>query len=157
MAGKHKGGDVTKQIASRARVESLMRRSEALTLRLAGLSYQRIGDKMGISKQAAFKLVTKALGELNEEVLELADQIRTIECQRLDLMQFSIWPRVLRGDDRAILSVLRIMERRARITGIDSPVQIEASWREELQKYGLSASEEFEKLVQMFVEKLNQK
>lgn len=154
---KPRGGNVNNQKASRAAVESSQRRSMALDLRIAGLSYQRIGDRMGISRQAAHVLVTKALAQSNDRVSEMAEQLRRLELERLDLMQFSLWGRALRGDDRAVQSVIRIMDRRAKICGLDAPMQIEASWRDELQRYGLSPSEEFEKLVQLFMQKINER
>lgn len=59
------------------------RRRAVLELKRKFLSFDEIGQKLGISKQAAHKAYKKALGELNKQSLELADELRT---QELDVV-----------------------------------------------------------------------
>lgn len=62
------------------RIESAERRKRALKLRTSGLSFQRVGELLGISTQAAWEAVGRALGELAEETREQAAQLRELEC-----------------------------------------------------------------------------
>jgi len=95
-----------------------------LALRRAGMPYDRIGEAIGISKQAAHKAVTKALREITSKSAETAAEIRELELMRLDAMLTGLWPQASRGNLGAIDRALRIAERRAKITGIDAPTKV---------------------------------
>jgi len=55
--------------------------------------------------------------------LMLADDYRRIELERLDKMTLSLFTR--RNDPRTADTLLRIMERRAKLLGLDSPTLID--------------------------------
>lgn len=109
----------------RRRVRAAERRVQAVELRKAGLSYRRIGEELGITRQAAHKLVTTALRDLNDKVAEDAAELMRLELERLDDMQVAATRR-LRGDQAlpAIDRILRIMGRRAKMLGLDAPERI---------------------------------
>jgi hypothetical protein len=60
---------------------------------------------------------------LSRVVREDVDAIRQVETERLDLAQSAIWGKVLQGDNPSIQNLLRIMERRAKLLGLDMPVR----------------------------------
>jgi hypothetical protein len=72
-------------------------------------------------KSGARKAVEAAL---RETLREPAEEVRELERMRLDDMQKAIWQRVLKGDDRAIASVLAIMGFRAKLDGLFAPTKI---------------------------------
>jgi hypothetical protein len=92
---------------------------EAMGLRLAGLNYEQIGRRMGFTRQRAHQLVKEELSRINAERNEAAEQLRTIEAERLDRLQSALWLRAMAGDLHAIDRVLRVMERRAKLLGLD--------------------------------------
>lgn len=96
---------------------------EMLELRKQGWTYQAIGDQYGITAPSAYQRVKKALHDL---VVEPAEEVRQIELGKLDRAEKAISAKVEAGDTRAIDSMLRIMERRARYMGLDAPVKVEA-------------------------------
>lgn len=98
------------------------RRVEAMSLRLAGLTYEQIGQRLDISKTAALDLVKRGL-ETAENLN--AEQLREIENARLDRAQASIWTKVLDGDIQALDAFLRISARRARLNGMDAPQKVD--------------------------------
>lgn len=100
------------------------RRVEALSLRLAGLSYEQIGDRLGISEMGAYDMVKRALERSENPNVE---EMRQIENLRLDRAQAAIWPDVLKGDQRAISTYLSISSARARINGMNAPTNINLS------------------------------
>ena len=119
----------------------MVKRADALRLRLSGASYREIADKMGwAGPSGAHKAVDKALMEY---VQEDADKLRKLELARLDMMELSLAPAVLRGDTDAIRTRLKCMERRAKLTGIDEPlkVDIRAQLIEAAKQYGFTIDE----------------
>lgn len=109
---------------SSRKVTSKVRREQALLLRRSGLSYTRIGEQMGITRQAAHALVKKALAEIQASLEETGKEIITLEVERLDRMTEALWDKVIDGDTTAIEKNLKIMERRAKLLGLDSPTKI---------------------------------
>jgi len=58
------------------------------------------------------------------ECAELAEHLRELENQRLDELQASLWDKALAGVLPAADRILRIMERRAKLNGLDAPQKI---------------------------------
>lgn len=89
-----------------------------------GFNYEEIGLRLGVSRAQAYKYVQGALRTIRARTDEVADDVRTLELIRLDRLQLALWRRAVEGDETAIDRILRIMERRARMLGIDSPVSV---------------------------------
>ena len=92
----------------------------------------------------------RSVKELKAASLQLQNslpvaQYRTLENLRLDRVQAAIWPKVLAGDTKAIDTFLRISQRRARLNGLDAPldVSVSVSIRHEMQ----TALEQLEQVV----------
>ena len=115
-------------MAAKGKIESAAaRRNQALELRKAGASYRAIGEKLGVSHVMAFNYISQALGALAEVQAAAAADLRTIELLRLDDMQLALAKQVRAGSLGAIDRTLRIMERRSRYCGLDSPERQERS------------------------------
>lgn len=94
-------------------------RKQILELRRAGLSYSDIATQLGIGNRNTIRDIYLAeLGLGADE--ELVAELRAIESDRLDRLQRSIWGKAVGGDLRAMQSILRIMERRAKLHGLDA-------------------------------------
>jgi hypothetical protein len=87
-----------------------------------------------MSRQAAHKAVVKTLALIAGKVAESADQVRQIEVETLNDLQAAIMPRATKaaaadyctdGQDKAMDRVVRIMERRAKLLGLDAPTRNE--------------------------------
>ena len=92
------------------------RRARAVELALDGKSYDFIAREIGVSSRGnAWRTVQKAL---NDRVVAGVDELRELECDRLDALQVAAWAKVEQGDLKAIETVLRIMDRRARLLGL---------------------------------------
>lgn len=68
--------------------------------------------------------VAKAIEIRKAEAAETIDEIRGIEAFRLDQLQVVAWRQAMNGDLSATDRVLRIMERRAKLQGLDAPTQL---------------------------------
>lgn len=92
------------------------RQIEALELRKAGLSYAKIGERLGIEESNAHSLVARACKAVAKE---LGEEIVQIERARLDGVLEGIWAKAAKGDYDAVDRCLKIAERRAKLEGID--------------------------------------
>lgn len=103
------------------------RRIEALELRKQGFSYDEIAARLGVSKAAAYKSVRTALDTLKDEVYEGAEALRILEMERLDSLFEKAYSAAMAGDLVAIDKAVKVMERRARLCGLDAAVRSEIS------------------------------
>jgi hypothetical protein len=98
-------------------------------LRIAGMSEAAIAEEMTkrgmpISDTSVHRIVCTALDRENKLFDMKADQLVRHELNRLDKMTVSLFAQ--RNDPRVADTLLRIMERRAKYRGLDSPIKIDA-------------------------------
>jgi hypothetical protein len=97
--------------------QARMRRTKALELAAQGLSYDEIARRAGFAHRgSAHRAVFKAL---DAREAENVDQLRALELDRLDALQASNWEKAVTGDHRSVLLVLRVIEARIRVLGLD--------------------------------------
>lgn len=94
--------------------------ARAFELRKAGLSYRRIADQLGYSHEMVRQDINGMLATITTDTVENAKELVSLELARLDDMTISLWPEARQGDRKAIDTVLRIMERRAKLLGFDA-------------------------------------
>ena len=105
-------------------VRASVRRWEVLRLRLEGLSFRKIADRVGVDTAQAWHDLQTVLSELKEAAREDAEAVLAVELMRLDELTERCWPLVESGDMKAVDRLLRIMERRAKLLGLDAPTKI---------------------------------
>lgn len=99
--------------------------AEALRLRSAGMSYQKIANAMDCSKPTAYDRVNRALAAIP---FEAVDEYRRLEGQRLDMLMEIAMDKALSGDKGSLFAidrVLAIQERAAKLRGLDAPIKHE--------------------------------
>lgn len=99
------------------------RRQQALDYRKAGYSYRDIGARLEVSHEQARRDVEAALAALVEDTKDSAEQLRQLELERLDMLTKALEPMAAVGNPGAVNSFLRVMERRAKLLGLDAPVK----------------------------------
>lgn len=97
----------------------------ALDYRLKSMSYRDIGKKMGITVGTAHRYVQTAIKVIQEKYTEKADALVTLERQKLDKLEADLVDLVRGGDVKATTAMLKIMERRAKLLGLDEPSKSE--------------------------------
>lgn len=125
-----------------AREDSQRQKAEVMRLRRTGTTFQEIGDELGVTRQRAHQIYTKALKEIPaQEVTEY----RAEQADRLDALLVKANEvlarqhitvsngKVVMLDGRpvpddgptldAIKTVLAIEDRRAKLLGLDTPVK----------------------------------
>lgn len=109
---------------STAKALKLQRQQAALELRRSGRGYVDIANALGVSKSQAHRYVRDALAEARAQISAEADELRAEEISRLDGMLAGLWNDARKGSVSAIDRVLKIMERRAKLLGLDAPVRL---------------------------------
>lgn len=136
------------QKASGAHTQKLLRMQEAVQLRAKGWTYDRIGQKFGVSKVSAYRWVKEALEEVRAQTAEDAEHLRQLELERLNKIErvsWAAWKRgigkktvvsdktggkdgvehkevteEINGDPRYLQVLLGVQDRRAKLLGIDA-------------------------------------
>lgn len=98
------------------------RAEQAYEMRLSGSTPAEIADELGYHSGSD---VTKAINErLKIETQHLTETGRAgilqMEMDRLDRLQAKLWPGAMMGDPKSAEAVLKVMDRRIKITGLDS-------------------------------------
>jgi hypothetical protein len=109
MAGESK--------TSRRRIQTKETAARALELRKAGATYEQIAQQLGYAhKGKAYEAVTAAMREVTREG---AEEVLNLELARLDALTVALWPKARQGSGPAVDRVLKVMERRAKLLGLD--------------------------------------
>lgn len=94
---------------------------KALAMRRAGVSYPDIARALGYAdRKSAQRAVT---AELEAQPGDDVQIVRKMEVERLDGLLFAMWRKAMNGDGWSVDRVLRIMERRSRLLGLDEPLK----------------------------------
>ena len=118
--------------------EQLERELKVLNLRLAGATWAEIAQAMGYAgPSSAYYTYQKAAERMIRPKLE---EYRDLELDRLDRLQRGLWAKAVGGDPRAVDSVLRIIDKRAKLLGLDAPQNI--NLQAEVTTYDGSAIEQ---------------
>ena len=108
------------------KINELDRRLEALKLRIAGKTFREVGEALGVTEQRAHQLVTEELARLDVERSEARKEALRLELERLDALHAGVWEAAAEGDPEAIDRVIKIMQRRAALRGLDAPKRVKA-------------------------------
>lgn len=104
--------------------EQLDRELAVVELRREGKTWQQIAEVVNYATaMGAWKAYQRAC---QRTLQEPTDEARRIELDRLDALQRTYWEPAVEGNLRAADFVLRVIDRRARILGIDAPQKIQA-------------------------------
>ena len=99
------------------------KRREALLTRQKGYSWDEVARIVGYaSRSGAHQAAMHALRDIPREA---ADEVRRMELERLDELQLALRKKLDEKPSTFLVdSILRIMERRAKMLGLDAPLAI---------------------------------
>jgi len=101
-----------------ATIAAKERAAEALRLRVQGHSFAAIAELAGYkSRQAAYDATRRAIREILREPVE---ELIELDIARLDELWRAQYPAAVAGDVVALNACLRILERRAKLLGLDA-------------------------------------
>lgn len=105
------------------------RNKKIFDLRMAGASEAAIAEVVGISAPQVHRVLHGIIDEMNKKMEVRAKAVLRMELERLDAMMLALWAN--KNDPRAGDTLLRIMERRAKYLGLDSPTKIDQTMRQD--------------------------
>ena len=147
------------------------KRVAAVRLRASGMTYREIAAEMGQTLSYAYLLVREGLIEMRDAATEDASEARAIELERLDAMTGRLTAKLQRQqrevtapdgvqsfvpdpDEATISALLRVMERRAKLLGLDAPQEIVGAGGGPIQVSNVAAGEEFMGRVEKMIARL---
>lgn len=95
-------------------------------LRVQGLTYAEIAAEKGYAgPSGAYAAVRRAQ---ERAITESSEELRLLEAQRLDYLEQQLWPTLEEADSvrdrlQAVGGILKVMERRAKLWGLDAPTK----------------------------------
>lgn len=108
--------------STKARIEE--RRRQVSTLLLSGATYRDMAAALHVSIRTIKTDVDAVLAQTAKETIGNAAKYRHVEVMRLDRLIMAVWPNAVKGNMQAIDRCLKIMERRAKMLGLDAPIGI---------------------------------
>ena len=102
-----------------AQAVAAVKRAKVVEAVAQGATYEDAARVAGYaSRSGAYKAFWKALDHREADAVE---DHRALELARLDALQVALWDDALSGDVKAVNAVLRIIEQRSRLLGLDKP------------------------------------
>jgi DNA-binding CsgD family transcriptional regulator len=111
---------------SPTKLKAAARRGEALDLRIQGLTYRQIGERMGVSETRAYQLVGDAVAVYRVDNTAKAEQLRAVMTAQLESLVGGLWPQAKAGDVKAVGTLVGVFNRLARLHGLDAPAKVQA-------------------------------
>ena len=130
--------------------EAEMKRRDARVyeLRIQGDTFEQIASEVGFSGPSG---AWQAYQRIKSEwIFESVEEARQLELMRLDELQVAVWDRAINGELPAAHCVLKIMDRRAKLLGLDKPEKVEVN------KWDFNA-EDLDAEVQRIVTMMNER
>jgi hypothetical protein len=119
--GKARNGAVTSPETAAAKQKA----AKAVELRMEGRTFDEIAKECGYRhRSSAFDAVKRALELV---VREPATELIKLDLERLDKMWGIHYLNAQAGDAQALASCMKIMERRAKLLGLDAKQELEVS------------------------------
>jgi hypothetical protein len=96
------------------------RRVPALELRIQGKPFRAIGRELGVSHVRAVQYIQQSRAALAAKEQAHAQEQRQLDLACIDKALTGIMPRAEAGNDAAVQSLCRLLERRPRLLGLDA-------------------------------------
>lgn len=100
------------------------RRKRVYELLLAGRSYSEIATAVGVTKSTVARDVKLLLDQLRADTLADAEAWRRLQVAQIDRGIAALWEGYDGGDLATVDRMLRLLERKAKLLGLDAPTQV---------------------------------
>lgn len=105
------------------------RKTRAFEYHKRGHTYRRIAKKLGVSHVQVFRDVQEILATARKECSQSAEDLISMELERLDMAMTAIAPMVDQGDVKGIDRWIRISESRRKLLGLDADANVDQMLR----------------------------
>jgi hypothetical protein len=111
--------------SEQADLDFKQRDARVYELRIQGHTFDQIAGEVGYSGPSGAWQAYQRIK--SESIFESVDEARQLELMRLDEMQLAVWDNAINGDLPSANCVLKIMDRRAKLLGLDKPEKVEVN------------------------------
>lgn len=108
--------NLTSPKRTKNRLLAIERQRKVLELRKAGATFQQCAEQVGYSNAQSAHRAYKAA--MDEVIVEAHGDHKSLQIERLNHMLVRLWPKVNGGDERAMETSLRIMDRLDALLGV---------------------------------------
>lgn len=115
------GNKSERDIAHMTRAEKVRKVTE---LRVMGMTYQDIGERLGITRGTACKLFKKAVDMVESDAKEGAREVLHGVILKIDRMILALSPAAHKGDAKAVREIRNLMDQKLRILGLNTPDKV---------------------------------
>lgn len=106
-------------------IEAKLKAAKALELRMEGKTFEAIAYELGYAgKQGAYDAVKRSIDAITREP---AEDLIKLDLERLDVLWQIQYLNAQGGDVPAMAACMKIMERRAKLLGLDAPIKQDLS------------------------------
>ncbi len=103
------------------RIQASERASEIMDMRLEGYSLAEIGKKFGVNSGTIHKIIAREVAKSQKKNNQSSEMILSLMDDRLEFMWKALYPQISKGNSRSCEMGLKIMERQAKLKGLDAP------------------------------------
>lgn len=112
--------NATRQDMAKEEIEAAEKQSFAMELRKLGFTYEEIAKKVGYASRGAAH--TAVQSGLQKIITEGGEELLALERERVESMWLGIFPVACKGNIDAIDTCLKLMDKRARLHGLDATI-----------------------------------
>lgn len=124
-------GTTRRKHSGMTEVDRIAQEDRALDLKRLGLSDRQIATELGVNHATVQNRLTAAL---SRSVSLKADEYRTLVTLRLENLWGNLQAGIAQGDSRAVTAALGVLDRLAKIHGLDAPIQHEVVMESEADR-----------------------
>ena len=96
---------------------------QIVELRKEAYVWREIATLVGMSTAGVYKAYNRAMVRTLRPATE---ELREMELERLDALQVTYWQPAVQGNLRAADFILKVIDKRAKLLGLDAPVKVQA-------------------------------
>jgi len=116
-----------KSLTAASRLASADKRDKAMKLRKLNYSYDEIARAVGCSTSHAHRLVTEELAKLRECIYSSAEDLRTLQGERIAYATNKVMIDIHDGNLTSVDKLCKLMDREAKLYGLDAASRTEIS------------------------------
>lgn len=109
---------------SATRLSAQATRRQVIELRMAGATISQICERLGIGRATAHRHIEKAMADVQAEMEGPAIAVKRMQYARLERLLQGAWGNAAKGDYAAIDRIIKILERQAKLLGLDAPTKL---------------------------------
>jgi|GEM_PF-5750217 len=124
-------GGGTRKHSGKSEADRIAEENEVLDLKLLGATDRRIAAQLGVTHTTVQNRLKAALERIQAPKVE---ELRTLMTEQLDTMMVRLGTGVANGDTKSIMAALQVLDRKAKLYGLDAPAQHQITIESEADK-----------------------